>query len=155
MKKIIIPLVVGLMISCDQVHEMSQSVDEMVVQMTEAQHQLSLEMTNAPPGATSARGDFSRHSLIKNADWQHAFYQDLSFGRGLLVPVKFDQEIYYKANSDKITLPISALTYLFFYKTEKKKIHLEVITSLPSFDEQDTTFQKFKGTLGGWFPPSR
>ena len=63
------------------------------------------------------------------------------------MPVKFDRDIYYKANNDKITLPISTLTYLFFYKTEKKKIHLEVITSLPSFDEQDTTFQKFKGTV--------
>ena len=48
MGKIIILLVVGLMISCtDQVHEMSQSVDEMVVQMAEAQHQLSIEMANA------------------------------------------------------------------------------------------------------------
>jgi hypothetical protein len=76
-----------------------------------------------------------------------AYYQDMSFGKAFIVPVRYDNDIYYRPTETKLSIPISALTYLMFYKT-KNKVTMEVITSIPRFDAADTIkSQPFKGII--------
>ncbi len=148
MKKcILFILLFAFSLSCsDQMNSIDPKVKEEKISINEAKEHFSIH--SSIQGTEQAASEKSkRQSLAKHANWDHAFYQNLSTGSALIVPVKFDEEMYYKPNQD-INIPASALTYLLFYKDGKKETHMEVITSVPSFDKTDTIpNQIFKGTI--------
>jgi len=86
--------------------------------------------------------------IASYAVWDKAFRMDLSVGPALIVPVKFDKELYYKPDNTEVYFPISVLTYILFYKDLNKEMHIEVITSMPTADKSDSIKgQPFKGVV--------
>ncbi|MBS1681196.1 MAG: hypothetical protein JST48_05745 [Bacteroidetes bacterium] len=151
MKKILTPPAILLLLfalSCtDPVRELKPT-NTTQIELSEAQQHFALELTNSKATQTLAyKKGFDRRTLIKSAVWSKAYHQTLSFGDALIVPTSFEQELFYQPNQN-VSLPISALTYLMFYKGHKNKVHLEVITAVPSFDAADSASgQLFKGMV--------
>jgi hypothetical protein len=148
MKKILlVPFIIcGMAISCTENLEPKTTADEILV--AEAMSHFSSVSNNQLVENKNARLKGDRHALLKSAVWKSAYYQNLSFGKALIVPVRFDQELFYKPDANDLKLPISGLTFLLFYKSELKKINMEVITCLPTFDIADSVQnQAFKGNV--------
>ncbi|MBS1491205.1 MAG: hypothetical protein JSS93_11810, partial [Bacteroidetes bacterium] len=129
----------ALAFSCsDPVNNIRPLLVEPKIQISEAQQHFTLVAATSPHTEMSASPALFRYTLLKMADWRKAYHKNLSVGSALIVPVKFEQEIYYKPSAEsKTTIPISALTHLLFYKDKQKAMHLEVVTSLPGLDKSD------------------
>jgi uncharacterized membrane protein YgcG len=148
MKKVLVLMLIGMSFSCSDQAPMKRLHNENEIQVSEAMQHYASEAIDQKPVRENTRLKSNRHYLLKKAVWESAFFQELSFGKGLIVPVRFDTDIFYKATNTDIKVPISSLTYLLFYKDAWKKNQMEVITSLPSFDKNDTIQgQSFKGTV--------
>jgi len=147
MKKILLfALCLGVVISCNDYQEPKLANNEILIK--EAMNHFSSLPANQSIENRNARLTGDRHSLLKSAVWKSAYFQNLSFGKVLIVPVQFDQELFYKPDANDLKLPLSALTFLLFYKSELKKINMEVITCLPTFDKEHTVQnQAFKGNV--------
>ncbi len=77
----------------------------------------------------------TRKNIRKELQWDKAHIKELSFADALIIPVKYDEELYIpKGNS---SLSISQLTYIIIYKNEKGKFNIEIVTTIP--DEEYLT----------------
>lgn len=140
----------ALAFSCsDPVNNVRPSLVENNIQISEAQQHFASVAAALPHTEMPGSPALPRHKLLKMAGWRQAYHKNLSMGSALVVPVKFEQEIYYKPSAEsKTTIPISALTHLLFYKDKQKAMHMEVVTSLPGLDKSDNVpGQKFKGRV--------
>ncbi|GCC50823.1 hypothetical protein SanaruYs_10410 [Chryseotalea sanaruensis] len=70
-----------------------------------------------------------RKKIIKNPQWHKANVRQLSFGEAVIVPVKFEKELYIPKG--KTSIALSDLTYLIFNKNEGGKIKVDIVTSIP------------------------
>ena len=147
MKKLLfILLLLIISFSCtDQLIDRKVNYDK--ISVDEAMQRFSSETTIQQTDQSSDRTGFNRRLLTKSPDWENAYYKNLSIGSALIVPVKFNDPIYYKPNSE-VSIPLNAMTNLLFYFNIKKQLQMEIITSVPSFDESDIMAnQLFKGTI--------
>jgi hypothetical protein len=148
MKKKFLFLAFATLVACT---DQFQGIEKTVVNdipLNEAIQHLKSEMASNNNLYPGAKKNSKRSSLIKNADWKNVSYENLSAGKALLVPTKFDQKIYYQPTDGKGKLPIGSLTHLLFYKDKAKKMHMEVITLLPDYEKSSiSSNKKFNGKI--------
>ncbi|OKS84878.1 hypothetical protein [Mucilaginibacter polytrichastri] len=79
--------------------------------------------------ANAGRTKTLREFLTKGATWGKAYIQDLSFGKTVVVPITYEQELYIRRG--RYSLPVSSLTWLIIYADKDKKQHVELVTKVP------------------------
>jgi hypothetical protein len=133
-------VVLATALSCSDENSIVTKEQADKIPINTAKEQYQTELTNTNSTTTNARQKPKRSQLIKNADWANASYKNLPSGNVLVVPTKFNSELYFKPNSKKNKLPISSLTHLLFYRDKTKRLQMEVITVLPSYLASVTSF---------------
>ena len=86
-----------------------------------------------------------RHDLAKSLKWNNAFVRQMSNStQGVVVPVKFDEELYFTASDASLSL--SKMTYILIYNN-KGRNSLEIVTSMPDTTFLDSDRSEFSGTV--------
>lgn len=146
LNKLIKLMFLSIVLSCTDQVQVSKPIDPNTIHPNEARQVFQAEVSKTRIGSPNGRTKFDRRGLSKNVIWNEAFYQDLSFGKALIVPVRYETDIYYGLKGTRTILPLSSLTYLMFYKTSTNEVKMEMITALPNYDMQDES-SGFKGLV--------
>jgi len=102
------------------------------------------EVKNSVDTCTNKGNESSARKLIeKNLLWEQAYVKELSFGTGIVIPVKYETELYVPKGSSSVTL--SQLTYVLIYLNHQGKMKAELVSTLPdeaycSSDSSDLPF---------------
>jgi hypothetical protein len=70
-----------------------------------------------------------RQAIEKTAAWARAYTQTFDFGKSVIVPVSYAQDLYIHKGNYSIAL--SSLTWLFVYADKTNKMHAELVTKIP------------------------
>jgi hypothetical protein len=70
-----------------------------------------------------------RQAIEKTAAWARAYTQTFDFGKSVIVPVSYAQDLYIHKGNYSIAL--SSLTWLFVYTDKTNKMHAELVTKIP------------------------
>jgi len=133
-------LTLAIVLSCSDENSIVTKEQADKIPISAAKEQYQIQLTSISSTTTNARQKTKRIQLIKNVVWANASYKNLPAGNVLVVPNKFDNELYFKPDTNKSKLPISSLTHLLFYKDKAKRLQMEVITVLPSYMGHATSF---------------
>ncbi|MFI5451111.1 hypothetical protein ACHMWN_03050 [Pedobacter sp. UC225_61] len=107
--------------------------------IAEARSYFENEIINLP----QLRDNNARDALGKIPLWDKAKVKKISLGDAVIVPIKYNTDIYTKQNG-KLT-SLEKLSYLMVYKDHKQNIHTEWVTLMPNDTGEKT--QKFIGTV--------
>jgi len=146
LKKFIKFVFLSVALSCTEQVQISRQIDSNTILPNEARQAFQVEVSKTTIVLPNARTKFDRRVLSKDVNWDQAFYQDLSFGKALLVPVRYKTDIYYGIKETSTVLPLSSLTYLMFYKVLGNEVRMEMVTALPNYDTRDES-ASFKGLI--------
>ncbi len=72
-----------------------------------------------------------RHQVGKTPVWNKAVEVQTQFGRGLKVPLQYQDQVFIEIGSNKELVPLEELSYLFVYTDQNGLKHTEVVTRIP------------------------
>jgi hypothetical protein len=135
-------LLISLLIafSCnDQTQELPTKLDLDNALIAEAQRDFETTDFIAKSNPLARRGN-GRKSLAKAALWAKATTKRLSFGGVVIVPISFEGNIQAGNPEDPKRYDINNITYLLSYKDANKKLHHEILTTVPDGKSTEDNF---------------
>ncbi|MDX2302985.1 MAG: hypothetical protein NW226_09295 [Microscillaceae bacterium] len=122
----------------------SSSQEEIITQ-AEAYFEKYLQKQTSEPGSTKSASHLRRR-LLKEAQWNKAYTQEFSFGKGVLVPIRYGENLSGQRSSAH-SFSLQEYTRLLFYKDGKGKEHLELVIAIPDETYLSDTTKAFSGDI--------
>jgi hypothetical protein len=87
-----------------------------------------------------------RIDLVKSVEWQAAYVSNLSNGPGVIVPIRYPNNLFVKTNlSGEKLLNLNEIAHLILYKDQENVYHAEIVTSFPDTAALANSVKEFSG----------
>jgi hypothetical protein len=145
LKSLLLILFVLIINSCKKESEI-KTIDEIKPEIKNAIRAFLYENQNNQKENSNSneKSKSIRHQINKIPYWEKAVYQKVGGYNAVVVPIKFDNELYYNNKNRNVDYSLHNLSYLIIYKDINQNQIIEWVTILPdnlqSFNNNKNTF---------------